>query len=293
MRSLREWSRVALIGLLASVVSIIMQTIGSEATQWRGIPSRQISHVDYLLSELIEVSDKTINRKVLIATLNCGDLRFIEFSEDRGLEEPNGGVALDQQRISGNVLIFRMVRNDPAYMELDTKRPNLHWRATGVPDQDKWTNNAIGDSSLNWVDYRGQIIYVRVSRELEAAKGKNWSFSRNHGSCVLRCGISAGLRRSNCIPSLYSGAVGHANTLLQKISLQQSDDDQTGRRIDEPLRKIREISSINRKLAIIFGDLPFGIYVIFGLIGGGIIWCSFSILEAGRIVSGSFAFALG
>jgi hypothetical protein len=54
-----------------------------------------------------------------------------------------------------------------------------------------------------------------------------------------------------------------------------------------------EIWRINRELAIVFGDLPFGVYITFGVIGCGIMWCSFIIFESGQMVAGSVAFVLG
>jgi hypothetical protein len=114
------------------------------------------------------------------------------------------------------------------------------------------------------------------------------------GGTGMRIGsIGSGLSGSYSFPSFGSGTISHVNTLLKKEALQQPYDDKTSCCIDQPLGKRGKISRINRELAIVFGNLPFGIYIFFGLIGGGILWCSFIILETGRVVAGSFAFALG
>ncbi len=47
------------------------------------------------------------------------------------------------------------------------------------------------------------------------------------------------------------------------------------------------------KLAIVFSDLPFIVYFAFGLIGGGIVWCSFVILDSRRRIAGAAAFSIG
>jgi hypothetical protein len=108
----------------------------------------------------------------------------------------------------------------------------------------------------------------------------------------LSC-VGTGLGSSDSVSCFVRSLRGYANASTQKITLQQSNYDQSSGRINEPSRKTGEIFRINRKLAIVFGDLPFGIYFIFGLIGGGIVWCSFIILESGRRVAGYGTFLVG
>jgi hypothetical protein len=113
------------------------------------------------------------------------------------------------------------------------------------------------------------------------------------GSSMRVRGLCPGLSGGNRITSFGGGTVGYTNAFLKEEALQQSYGNKPSGRVDQPFREIGEISRINRELAIIFGNLPFGVYVTFGFIGGGIIWCSFIILESRRLVIGSFALALG
>lgn len=113
------------------------------------------------------------------------------------------------------------------------------------------------------------------------------------GSGMRIGGVGTSLRGGNSVSRFRGRSIGDAHALLQEVSLQQSDDDQPGSRIHEPFREISQIASVNRKLALIFGNLPFAVYLAFSLIGGGILWCGFMILDSGQRVVGLAACAIG
>ena len=104
------------------------------------------------------------------------------------------------------------------------------------------------------------------------ARNKNLPVNDISFFCRLRVGISsvsASLCGRDGIARFGRRTICNADALFQKVALQQTDSDQARSGEHEPFCKESKIFCVNRKLAVVFCNLPFGIYLFFGLIAGG------------------------